>query len=807
MILKNILLSCLIAVSMLTYGADGPGTLFGSVTDATTGEMLPYVNIRIENTSMGTVTDRNGNYILKLQPGEYNIVFSMVGYQTVKQKIIITGMDQPLDVKLAVSPYELEEVVVSGDGPGAAIMRAAIARKQEQEKRIADYTYMLYTKFTVGTDTSFAGRTSGRGDSTIVSIFESYSKGYYKAPDQYYNEIIQRRQSVNIPPQANFVAFGTNLNAYDNYITILNEEIATPFHPNALDYYEFELLGRYKPSDDQSIAHIRVTPKSSSRKLFSGFVDIEVYSAVPVRADLTPNRAVQLPFDAALTYRQSFDLFGDNIVMPAGLHIFTTLKAEIFWIIDPRLDITIATVAYDYTFNTGLDNELFEGRRVDITEQAEEFDSLYWQTNAVLPLKPEEEYAYDAIRRARENPDSALGANLADRIFGGIGRTISRLEREPFSGIDDVARYNRVHGFYLGLGFDFNPDKTVRLSLNSGYGFADQRPYGKIATLWKPDGKGHIQLEASAYKSLARRDNPYIYTTRGISLLSLLFKTDYGDYYYTDGVTLSAAVAGGQEIFIRRNIFVRPHIFKVSLLLEEQSPAGVNTNFSLLGGKKKFRDNPTVMQGSMRSVGFAWHYDYSPYRRISDFGFMIRGEYSSPDLLKSDFSFRQIEGTLSLRTPTLPLWTLDLRISGGYSDGDVPPQRFFSLESSANAVSAAGVFRGMNLKEYYGDRYVSASFEHNFGEVIPGVLRIPNIASFGIEFILTCSAGYTAFSDRTLQYTGTQLTTTATSKDRWYYEAGIGFNRILIFFRVDISARLSQVSSPVFQLTIGTATF
>jgi hypothetical protein len=154
---------------------------------------------------------------------------------------------------------------------------------------------------------------------------------------------------------------------------------------------------------------------------------------------------------------------------------------------------------------------------------------------------------------------------------------------------------------------------------------------------------------------------------------------------------------------------------------------------------------------------------------------------------------------------TLPLWRLDMRFSGGWSWGDIPPQRFFSLESSIASTAGDGVLRGMNVKEFYGDRFAALSLEHSFGEVIPGVLRIPSIASFGIEFILTGSLGWTDFSQgaRLLQ----PLPSTTQTQDKYYYEAGIALNRILLFFRVDFSARMSQRITPEYRFTISSASF
>jgi hypothetical protein len=150
---------------------------------------------------------------------------------------------------------------------------------------------------------------------------------------------------------------------------------------------------------------------------------------------------------------------------------------------------------------------------------------------------------------------------------------------------------------------------------------------------------------------------------------------------------------------------------------------------------------------------------------------------------------------------------LDVQGSIGWTWGDVPPQKFFSLESAVSGIAVGSAFRVMRVKEFYGDRYAALSVSHNWGEVIPGLLRIPNVASFGIEFITFGSVGWTQFSPRTLARTATTLPSTATTRQGAYYEVGLGINRLLLFFRTDVNVRLSQVDQPQWRLTITGATF
>ncbi len=113
--------------------------------------------------------------------------------------------------------------------------------------------------------------------------------------------------------------------------------------------------------------------------------------------------------------------------------------------------------------------------------------------------------------------------------------------------------------------------------------------------------------------------------------------------------------------------------------------------------------------------------------------------------------------------------------------------------------------RGMKAKEFYGDRYVSASLEHNFGEIIPGMLRIDNIAEFGVEFITYFNTAFSQFGKNARFSTKNNepiipLSTDLTN-DKIYYEAGLGLNRLFIFFRTDLTVRFTQRKTPMFVFT------
>lgn len=88
-------------------------TVSGKVTDATTGEPIPGVNISVQGTTLGTISDASGNYSIQVPAATATLVFSFVGYVT--EAIPVDNISS-LDVKLVADIKSLDEVVVVGYG-------------------------------------------------------------------------------------------------------------------------------------------------------------------------------------------------------------------------------------------------------------------------------------------------------------------------------------------------------------------------------------------------------------------------------------------------------------------------------------------------------------------------------------------------------------------------------------------------------------------------------------------------------------------------------------------------------------------
>ncbi|MBN2868296.1 MAG: carboxypeptidase-like regulatory domain-containing protein, partial [Flavobacteriaceae bacterium] len=77
-------------------------------------QAIPYANVYLEHTKIGTTTNENGHFEIKNIPkGHYTIVASYVGFKTEKKDILIDKNFQNLTFQL-INNQSLEEVVVSG---------------------------------------------------------------------------------------------------------------------------------------------------------------------------------------------------------------------------------------------------------------------------------------------------------------------------------------------------------------------------------------------------------------------------------------------------------------------------------------------------------------------------------------------------------------------------------------------------------------------------------------------------------------------------------------------------------------------
>ncbi|MFP4095807.1 MAG: SusC/RagA family TonB-linked outer membrane protein [Cyclobacteriaceae bacterium] len=110
--MKKILLTCFMLVFVLHAWAQ-ERTVTGKVTDADTGEGLPAVNVLLEGTTTGVVTDLDGNYRISVPSDGGTLIFSFIGMLNKTEAI---GNRSVVNVSMVADARQLEEVLVVAYG-------------------------------------------------------------------------------------------------------------------------------------------------------------------------------------------------------------------------------------------------------------------------------------------------------------------------------------------------------------------------------------------------------------------------------------------------------------------------------------------------------------------------------------------------------------------------------------------------------------------------------------------------------------------------------------------------------------------
>jgi Fe(3+) dicitrate transport protein len=104
----------LFALILAFLPAGATGQIVGSVTSAS-GEALPGANVFVEGTTIGSATDARGHFqIAALEPGDYVVRASIVGFETDRQRVTVApGQTASVDFVLQPRTGNLAEVVVT----------------------------------------------------------------------------------------------------------------------------------------------------------------------------------------------------------------------------------------------------------------------------------------------------------------------------------------------------------------------------------------------------------------------------------------------------------------------------------------------------------------------------------------------------------------------------------------------------------------------------------------------------------------------------------------------------------------------
>ena len=241
----------------------------GKITDANSGDPIPYVNVIFGGTTTGITSDFDGNYELKSSEPVDTIVVSYIGYR-VRKKAISRGISQIVNIQLEEDVTTLQEIVFeAGENPAFEVLRNVVRNKKNNDKRkLTAYEYDTYTKIEIDVDNlsdKFRQRKMVKKITQVLDsieviagedgkpvlpllITESVSKVYYRDnPSLKYEHILRSKvNGVGVEDGTTVTQLvGSSFqeyNFYQNWLNILAKDFVSPIADGWRLYYEYDLI-------------------------------------------------------------------------------------------------------------------------------------------------------------------------------------------------------------------------------------------------------------------------------------------------------------------------------------------------------------------------------------------------------------------------------------------------------------------------------------------------------------------------------------------------------------------------------------
>ncbi|MEW6195710.1 MAG: DUF5686 family protein [Bacteroidota bacterium] len=794
---------CLLFVLAFTTINAQQFTLRGKVTDKNSGEALSFANLRIAETSSGTAANIEGNYELKLSAGSFHLIASYIGYRSDTLKINFNG-NQVSNFQLERIDIKLPEItVLPGENPALEIIRRAILFKQKRDEKINSYTFKAYTKGLVKTTKDISatdrsvGFSFGESDTAklkITGIIENESRGYFKKPSNYKDEIIARKQSANTPSTINILTGGRIIqNFYTNDIQFFNRPLLCPIADDAIDYYDF-FIEDTLAMDNKSIFEISFKTFDKSDPGFWGKIYIEDGSFAMVKLDVNLNDAANPGgIFSKVNIFQQFVPYDQNIFMPIDYRVF--VEGNFLGL--AKFGFELNSVFYDYQINNQLDDDFFDMVIVKVLPDADKKDSTYWDSMQKIPNTLQEVEAYNRIDSLESIPRNfwddfsllSFSTNISDNI--------------SISGPLSLYSFNKIEGhalnFFANVSNEF--EKRFNGSINLSYGFSDKKFKSELSLRYLLGDYRTTSLSFNAYNKLADLFGESVhYNNLTSTLTSLIGKYDFRDYYYTKGWDFK--IAG--EVFPILRI-------GIGYLNRTDNTAFNNSDFSIFNKSKTYKVNKTIYDTKVNALTASFNLDFRKFiedgyfrrRAYQGKGYAIlSGEalFSSKSILKSNLDFNSYQLNLNGYIPTFKSATLNFALKGIYSTGSVPFQMLYALPGNMESSGKAYTFRTLSVCEAFGDRGAVLNVQHFFNDEIFKLLSIPFIEDLQLTLNSYLNVGWLKISDKSK----TILTHEFEEFKKPLWEVGFGIGQILFPITLEFTWRLTHKYKNDFVIGINT---
>lgn len=725
----------------------------GIIIDAGDYTPIPFAAITpVNNPLKGVMADVRGR--VRIPPAAFSqqLNVSHVGY-----KPVVIPADYFLahdTLMLQPRTRELQEVtVLAGENPANRIVQKVIAnRPKHHPGQIPAYQCALYTKTRFGfvpnrkklSDSMYQAH-KRKADSTNFFLMETVADRYYKAPGRVKQHVKGLRTSGLDNP--GFSILPTDFqpfHVYQDYLHIYEMDYLSPLARGATRKYFFQLQDTLYENRD-SIFIIDFQPKAG--KNFTGlkghlYVHTDGYALQNIEAETHDEALLHMRIN------QEYRRVQDERWFPAAID-FELLYPEY-----PSKETGMHVESYSHIRNVSFSlpesNIQFNSVTQTLDEEAEQRDSLFWQTHRAVPLEPIDVTTYQHI-------DSVFEANNVQKVYDLFAEvTTSGYIPVSVLGVKPIWLYNAYEEHHLGLGLSTRETLMPHVNL-SGYA-----AYGTGDQTWKYGGALRFEALPNDRFQLAFR---YDQTLREPGSYSIAFdkRPSYRERY------LTSRMQPVMRYQMEANWKLKFWKF------------GVSAESSALWGDQTWMNGST---DPMHLTTYGTHVKFAPGEKQSPFfGTMITIEQSLPVLYLNytrgsdkiaggEFDFHRLTASVSHNLLIRHLGTFSYRLEGGLINGEFPPSWFFGMPGGKDKnfpVPVPETFHTMPRYTFFADRFVNVFLRHNFGA------RLLKTDWFSPDISLVHHMSYGELKETHPEIKGLDV------PEKGYFESGLRLDNLLKF--------------------------
>lgn len=753
-------------------------TVTGHVIDSATHEPLAFVNILINDSQSGGMTDIDGRFRIQSDQPINKLHISYVGYESIEFKL--TDRKEQL-IKLSARAYELEEVKIeAGENPAHRIIRNVLLKRQlNNPANIRSYSYTSYDKmiFTAIRDTIHQ-QTTVQSDSISLAdtadmqiqellkkqhlfMMESVAEHKYLFPEKHYDKVIATKVSGMSDPLFVFLLSSSQpASFYEENITIAGKNYLNPV-ANGFDRNYFFWISDTLISENSKDSTFIITFKPKKGKNFDGlkgllYISTNGWAIANVIAE--PDRTDD---NFSLKIQQKYDFLEGNQWFPVQLNTDITFNNIA---IGSRKPMAIGkSYRKNIKLNADIVRREFEDVAVEVVPEASSRDVDFWRQYRIDSLTLVEKNTYRVI-------DSLGKAHNLDRMSKVYTSLASGRLPVGFIDIDlnRVYRYNLYEKSYVGLGLYTNNRLSRFYSIGgyAGYGFGDKDlKYGASATVtplkydklkFKFSYQDDLEESAGtrffddAVRPFGDEGFRSFYISQWDNVKSFEGMVTFKPFRY---VTIATGARTAQKESMFEYGWAQPS-GDIAVITNQH-----NFGYYLAGVRFAYGEKFVRNQYGQVSLGTKYPVLWLQYTRAQN------------GYLNGDFNFNRLDLKSTYSFYTKLVGKTSVTINAGIVDEDVPHSELFNGKGSAGpgfTVYSAANFTTMRPSEFLSDRYASVFITHNFGKLL---LRSK---IFDPDIAIALNAGIGSLSKpENHRYVDFR------TMEKGYYETGMIINNIL----------------------------